>query len=218
MRPSSGVLAALTGLTFFAAPVAHATGSVSVSGGDAIWGTGGVRCSVGFNVHSHDAPALLTAGRCGQGASDWYADPGLTQHIATTALVGFPGNDYVLAIYDQGVSAPSTVNLHDGTFATITSAGDAAIGQRVTRSGAETGVRTGTVTGLNMTVNFPEGTVSGLIRTDICAEPGDNGGSLFDGSAALGLTVGIIGDCASGGESFYEPVPTVLAAVGATIP
>lgn len=34
---------------------------------------------------------------------------------------------------------------------------------------------------LDATVNYAEGSVSGLIRTTVCAEPGDSGGSLFSG-------------------------------------
>ncbi|GAA4534010.1 S1 family peptidase [Amycolatopsis samaneae] len=210
---------ALIGLTLFAAQPSYATGAVSITGGDVIWGTGGTHCTVGFNVHDRDgAPALLTAGHCGTGVRDWYADAELTQHVARTALVDFPGGDFTLAVYDPGVSAPSAVNLHDGTFQPITGPGEATVGERVARSGGRTGVRTGTVTGLNVTVNFPEGTVTGLIQTTVCGEPGDDGGSLYDGSTALGFAVGGSGDCASGGETFYEPVTTVLAAAGATLP
>ena len=39
----------------------------------------------------------------------------------------------------------------------------------------------GEVNGLDASVTYPEGTVDGLIQTDVCAEPGDSGGSLFAG-------------------------------------
>jgi streptogrisin D len=51
----------------------------------------------------------------------------------------------------------------------------------------------------------------------VCAEPGDSGGSLFDGDTALGLTSGGSGDCASGGETFFQPVTEALSATGAQI-
>ena len=62
-----------------------------------------------------------------------------------------------------------------------------------------------------------EGTVNGLIDTSVCAEPGDSGGALFDGGTALGLTSGGSGDCSSGGETFFQPVPAALSALDATI-
>ncbi|OIJ94997.1 hypothetical protein BIV23_35655 [Streptomyces monashensis] len=65
--------------------------------------------------------------------------------------------------------------------------------------------------------HYQEGTVSGLIQTDVCAEPGDSGGALFDGESALGLTSGGSGDCTNGGQTFFQPVPAALAAYGAQI-
>lgn len=185
-----------------------------ISGGDAIWGQG-LRCSLGFNVHdSNGNPAMITAGHCGVATTDWWADSGNAQHIATTQQANFPGTDYSWAAYDAGVDAPSAVN----TGQQITSAGDATVGEFVTRSGSTSGVHTGTVTGLNATVNYQEGSVSGLIDTNVCAEPGDSGGALFDGPTALGLTSGGSGDCTSGGETFFQPVPAALSAYGLTLP
>jgi streptogrisin D len=39
-------------------------------------------------------------------------------------------------------------------------------------------------------VNYPEGTVTGLIKTSLCAQFGDSGGPLFSVSIALGITSG----------------------------
>lgn len=189
-----------------------------VDGGDAIWGPG-LRCSLGFNVtDSSGNPAFLTAGHCGNAATDWYADSANSQHIGTTYSSSFPGTDYALVSYDPGVSGASDVDLYNGSTQQITGAGYATVGESVNRSGSTTGVHGGTVQGLNATVNYSEGTVNGLIDTNVCAEPGDSGGSLFDGSTALGLTSGGSGDCTNGGETFFQPVPDALNAFGATLP
>ncbi|MYS55927.1 trypsin-like serine protease, partial [Streptomyces sp. SID6013] len=97
-------------------------------------------------------------------------------------------------------------------------AAEATVGQEVFRMGSTTGLADGQVLGLDATVNYPEGTVTGLIQTDVCAEPGDSGGSLFtrDG-LAIGLTSGGSGDCTVGGETFFQPVTTALEAVGASL-
>jgi streptogrisin D len=79
-------------------------------------------------------------------------------------------------------------------------------------------VHEGTVQALNASVTYPEGTVNGLIQTDVCAEPGDSGGALFAGDKALGMTSGGSGDCSSGGETFFQPVTTALEATGAQLP
>ncbi|MFD0318833.1 S1 family peptidase [Streptomyces flavalbus] len=190
-----------------------------VSGGDAIFG-GGARCSLGFNVTAADgAPAFLTAGHCGVAAEQW-SDAQNGAPVGTVEQAVFPGDgDFALVRYDDpATEAPSEVDVGGGQLVPIARAAEAAVGQRVFRMGSTTGLFDGTVTGLDATVNYPEGTVTGLIQTDVCAEPGDSGGSLFtqDGSA-IGLTSGGSGDCTIGGETFFQPVTTALAAVGATL-
>ena len=73
------------------------------------------------------------------------------------------------------------------------------------------------MTALNATVNYPQGTVFGLIRTTVCAEPGDSGGSLFAGTTALGLTSGGSGNCSVGGVTFFQPVTEPLALFGVSV-
>ncbi|MFD3841338.1 S1 family peptidase, partial [Streptomyces sp. NPDC058642] len=189
-----------------------------LSGGDAIF-AGGARCSAGFNVTAGDGtPAFLTAGHCGVAAAEWSdADGGAP--IATVDQATFPGDgDFALVKYDDPATvAPSDVNVGDQTVA-ISQAADAEVGLQVFRMGSTTGLSDGQVLGLDATVNYPEGTVTGLIQTNVCAEPGDSGGSLFtqDG-LAIGLTSGGSGDCTVGGETFFQPVTTALEAVGATL-
>ncbi|MFG2333997.1 S1 family peptidase [Streptomyces sp. NPDC048604] len=190
-----------------------------IEGGDAIFG-GGSRCSLGFNVTTQDGrPGFLTAGHCGVAVEQW-SEQQNGQPIATVQEAVFPGEgDFALVTYDDpNVQAPSAVDIGDGETVEIRQAADAAVGLQVFRMGSTTGLRDGQVTGLNATVNYPEGTVSGLIQTDVCAEPGDSGGALFtrDGNA-IGLTSGGSGDCTSGGETFFQPVTTALDAVGAQI-
>jgi streptogrisin B len=180
-----------------------------LSAGDAIFG-GKYRCSLGFNVISGSTYYFLTAGHCGSLVSTWYINSGHTTLIGPTVSYSFPGNDYALVRYDN-------ISLsHPGGFTVA----DAVVGERVTRDGSTTGVHTGTVEALNVSVRYTGhlgGKVSGLIQTDVCAEPGDSGGPLYDGSKALGLTSGGSGDCTSGGTTFFQPVREAARAYGATI-
>ncbi|MFD4630380.1 S1 family peptidase [Streptomyces sp. NPDC058284] len=185
-----------------------------IAGGDAIWGSG-ARCSLGFNVVKGGEPYFLTAGHCGNAVKSWSDSQGGAE-IGATQESSFPGNDYALVKYTADTPHPSEVNLYGGTQA-ISKAGDATVGQKVTRSGSTTQVHDGEVTALDATVNYQEGQVDGLIQTTVCAEPGDSGGALFAGDTALGLTSGGSGDCSSGGETFFQPVPEALSAYGAEI-
>ena len=188
-----------------------------IAGGDAIYGSG-YRCSLGFNVTTSDGAAgFITAGHCGNVVSTWFSDQGESAQLATTGQSVFPGNDYSIATYTGSDAHPSEVDLYNGSTQAISGAADATVGENVQRSGSTTQVQGGSVTGLDASVTYEEGTVNGLIDTNVCAEPGDSGGSLFDGSSALGLTSGGSGDCSSGGETFFQPVPAALSALGASI-
>ncbi|MFD3929050.1 S1 family peptidase [Streptomyces sp. NPDC058614] len=185
-----------------------------VAGGDAITGGGG-RCSLGFNVVKGGEPYFITAGHCTEAISTWSAGGTV---IGENEQSSFPGNDYGLVKYTADVDHPSEVDLYNGSAQAITQAGDPTVGQSVTRSGSTTQVHSGTVTGLDATVNYGNGDiVNGLIQTNVCAEPGDSGGSLFSGSTAIGLTSGGSGDCTSGGETFFQPVTEALSATGSAI-
>ncbi|MEU8548981.1 S1 family peptidase [Streptomyces roseoverticillatus] len=184
--------------------------------GDAIWDNDG-QCSLGFNVVKDGHPYFLTAGHCGKAGTTWSDEKGGSP-IGTTEDSQYPGNDYAIVKYTGNTPHPSEVNLYNGSYQKITKAGEATVGQKVFRSGSTTQVHDGKVTGLDETVNYVDGdTVEGLIKTTVCAEPGDSGGALYDRETALGLTSGGSGDCSSGGETFFQPVPEALKAYGAQI-
>ncbi|MFI7005394.1 S1 family peptidase [Streptomyces sp. NPDC050145] len=169
--------------------------------GDAIYG-GGYRCSVAFNVVQGSTYYFLTAGHCGNVANTWYANSAQSTLIGPTVGSSFPGNDYALVRYDNASLT------HPGGY----TAADAYVGEPVKRSGSTTGTKSGTVTGLDATVHYSGGgTVRGMIQTNVCAEPGDSGGALYDGSKALGITSGGSGNCTVGGTTFFQPVPEALA-------
>ncbi|GHH64943.1 S1 family peptidase [Promicromonospora soli] len=175
--------------------------------GDAIYGSG-YRCSLGFNVQSGGQYYFITAGHCGDVAPTWYANSAQSTLIGPTVASSFPGDDYALVRYDN------TSLTHPGGY----TAGNAYVGERVTRDGSTTGVHSGTVTALNVSVNYQgSGRVRGMIQTNVCAEPGDSGGALYDGTIALGITSGGSGNCTTGGTTFFQPVTEALSAYGVSI-
>jgi streptogrisin B len=190
---------------------------ILIAGGQAIYSGG--RCSLGANVRRGTTYYFVTAGHCTSVGTTWYANSAQTTVLGSRAGSSFPGNDYGLVRYTSLVAHPSAVYTYPGLL-TINGAGNAYVGQAVCRSGSTTGVRCGTVTALNATVNYAEGSVSGLIRTNICAEPGDSGGPLY--AAGTGTILGILsggsGNCTSGGTTYYQPIMEILAAYGVTVP
>ncbi|MFE0133134.1 S1 family peptidase [Streptomyces sp. NPDC059037] len=183
-----------------------------ISGGDAIYASSW-RCSLGFNVRSGTTYYFLTAGHCTDGAGTWWSNSGHTTTIGSTTGSSFPTNDYGIVKYSGSISHPGTVGSQD-----ITSAGNPTVGQAVKRRGSTTGTHGGSVTGLNATVNYGGGDiVYGMIKTNVCAEPGDSGGPLYAGTKALGLTSGGSGNCSSGGTTFFQPVTEALSRYGVSV-
>ncbi|WP_117214912.1 S1 family peptidase [Allorhizocola rhizosphaerae] len=192
---------------------------VLIAGGQAIY-TGSARCSLGANVRQGSTYFFVTAGHCTNAGATWYGNATRTTVLGTRTGTSFPGNDYGIVRYtNTSVPHPSAVHTYPGTL-NIVGPGSPVVGQTVCRSGSTTGVRCGQITGLNQTVNYAQGTVYGLIRTNICAEPGDSGGPLYVPSTGriLGILSGGSGNCTTGGTTFYQPINEILATYGVTIP
>jgi streptogrisin D len=199
-----------------APPLTASVSATSFQGGDPIPGT---RCTIGFNVRdSSNVYYFLTSRRCGGYVGYvFYTDSTRTTVLGTTVGIS-PGNkDYAIVKYASGISHPGAVNIYNGASQDITSAASAYVGEPVKRSGSGTGVRSGTVTAINVTVYYAEGTVNGMIKTNICFESGDAGGPLFDGAKAIGLASGGSGNCSTGGTTYFQPVTEPLAVYGVSV-
>jgi streptogrisin C len=180
-----------------------------VRGGDAYYMGG--RCSVGFSVSG----GFVTAGHCGTTGT---ATQGYNQ-VAQGTFRGssFPGNDYAWVQVNSNWTPQPWVNNYAGGNVTVAGSTEAAVGASICRSGSTTGWRCGTVQAKNSTVNYPQGTVTGLTRTNACAEPGDSGGSWLSGQQAQGVTSGGSGNCSSGGTTYFQPVNEILSVYGLTL-
>jgi streptogrisin A/streptogrisin B len=189
-----------------------------IAGGQLIYAPG-LRCTLGFNVRNGSGEYFaLAAGHCLAYATTWYVDAAMTQILGHVVAVSYPGNDFGLIKYVNPALADGRIYLYNGTYRDITQAGNAYVGQTVSRSGATSGLHSGTVTALNATVNYGNGDiVYGLVQTTVCSEPGDSGSPFFASSTALGLASGGSGDCTSGGTTFYQPVTEALAAYGVSV-
>lgn len=178
---------------------------LDVVGGNAYFIDNAFRCSVGFAVNG----GFITAGHCGS--------PGSTTTTPTGSFAGssFPGNDYAFVRTSETTRA--AVNNYSGGTVAVRGASSAPIGSSICRSGSTTGWQCGTIQARSSTVNYAEGSVSGLIRTNACAEGGDSGGSALSGNQAQGVTSGGSGNCTVGGTTYFQPVGEILNAYGLTL-
>lgn len=183
--------------TDVAAPETFAT----IRGGIAYYINNASRCSVGFAVQG----GFVTAGHCGAA--------GDSTNYGTFQGSSFPGNDYAW-VATPGHTPVGQVSDYAGGTVAVKGSTPAAVGATVCRSGSTTGWHCGQVQAYNSTVRYSQGSVSGLIRTSVCAEPGDSGGSLLAGNQAQGVTSGGSGDCTSGGTTYFQPVNEILQTYG----
>ena len=192
--------------------------STRISGGEAIYARAAGAARSASTSRSGSTYYFLTAGHCTNIAPNWYGNSGQTALLGTRAGSSFPGNDYGIVRYSnpaprrrQRLPLQRQLPRHHRRRQRLRRA------SRRSARGSTTGLRSGSVTALNATVNYAEGKVRGLIRTNVCAQPGDSGGSLFSGSTALGLTSGGSGNCSIGGTTFFQPVMPVLSRYGVSV-
>ena len=190
------------------APKTLAAGTV---GGDPYY-TGNVRCSIGFSVYG----GFVTAGHCAQpgaGVSGWDGS-----YIGNFQGSSFPDNDYAWVNVGSGWwTVPVVLGWGTVSDQLVRGSAVAPVGASICRSGSTTHWHCGTVLAQNETVNYSQGAVHELTKTNVCAEPGDSGGSFISGDQAQGVTSGGWGNCSSGGETWFQPVNEILGRYGLTL-
>ncbi|MBB5937351.1 S1 family peptidase [Streptomyces zagrosensis] len=182
-----------------------------VRGGDAYYIGSGSRCSIGFSVTKGTQSGFATAGHCGKAGATTTGYNRVAQGSFQASR--FPGADMAwVAVNSQWTVKPWV----KGPSGNVTVAGSqqTAVGGSICRSGSTTGWHCGTVQQHNTSVSYPQGTISGVTRTSVCAEPGDSGGSYISGSQAQGVTSGGSGNCSSGGTTYHQPINPILSAYG----
>ncbi|WP_327089181.1 alpha-lytic protease prodomain-containing protein [Nonomuraea sp. NBC_01738] len=184
-----------------------------IRGGDAYYIGSGTRCSVGFSITRGATNGFVSAGHCAVASN-----VSGSNRVALGTFQGssFPGNDYSWVAANAQWVARGVV-VQGGSTIPVAGSTPAVVGSSVCRSGSTTGWHCGTVQQLNTSVTYQEGTVSQVTRTNVCAEPGDSGGSFISGSQAQGVTSGGSGNCSSGGTTYFQPVNEILQTYGLTL-
>ncbi|WP_067461055.1 S1 family peptidase [Actinomadura macra] len=183
-------------------------------GGERYW-TSKYGCSIAFSVTG----GFISAGHCGGVGEKTRGSNQVDQ--GTFKGSSFPGDDYAWVDTNAQWTPTPKLTRWNGSYETVQGATEAPIGSAVCRSGGTTNTQLwcGKIKERNASVQYEQGTVSGLIRTDICADPGDSGGALITetGGQAQGITSGGSGSCkdgqGEGDEVFFQPVDEVLQLV-----
>ncbi|MEU4541268.1 S1 family peptidase [Streptosporangium sp. NPDC023825] len=173
------------------------------------------RCSVGFSVLKGTQNGFVTAGHCGRTGN---ATTGFNR-VAQGTFQGsvFPGSDYAWVLANTNWTATPTVDNGQGGTVPVAGARIAIEGASVCRSGSTTDWHCGLIQQRDASITYPQGTVNGLTRTTVCAEPGDSGGSFISVDQAQGVTSGGSGDCSQGGTTYFQPIAPILTAYGLTL-
>ncbi|PWV54909.1 MULTISPECIES: S1 family peptidase [Nocardiopsis] len=181
-----------------------------IVGGDAYY-MGGGRCSVGFAVtDSSGNDGFVTAGHCGTVGTSADSEDGSGSGVFEESI--FPGNDAAFVSSTSNWTVTNLVNMYSsGGTQTVGGSSQAPVGAAVCRSGSTTGWHCGSIEARGQSVSYPEGTVTDMTRTDVCAEPGDSGGSFIADDQAQGMTSGGSGNCSSGGTTYYQEVGPALS-------
>ncbi|MEU6997400.1 S1 family peptidase [Nonomuraea sp. NPDC046570] len=187
-----------------------------VRGGDAYYIGSGSRCSVGFSVTKAGTPGgFVTAGHCGTVGQTTRGHNQVAQGVFRGS--SFPGNDYAWVEVNSQWTPVGVVNGYSAGIIPVGGSTVATVGSAVCRSGSTTQWHCGTIQQLNTSVTYSQGTIYEVTRTNVCAEPGDSGGSFISGSQAQGVTSGGSGTCSSGGTTYFQPVNEILSAYGLTL-
>ncbi len=171
----------------------------------------GSACSIGFAVSG----GFVTAGHCGAAGKEVLTAS--WARMGTVQAASFPGHDYAWVRVDSGFTPVPRENNYAGGTVDVAGSTEAPVGASVCRSGATTGWRCGVIEQKNITVNYGNGDIPGLVRGTACAEGGDSGGSVISGNQAQGVTSGRINDCSNGGKFIYQPVNPILSAYGLSL-
>ncbi|WP_433334650.1 S1 family peptidase [Spirillospora sp. CA-294931] len=206
----TGTLAGtLAALAMTPAPQATAVAVYDVRGGDSFTtAPASGRCTVGFSVQG----GYVTTGKCGSPGATVIGYNGVAQGTMQPSTL--PGGAGGWVKTNTSWRPRGLVNRHDGTFVAVRGSQAAPVGSAACMAGATSGWKCGTIQARNVTVNFPEGTLTGLIRASVCAAPGDLGAPLVANGQAQGVLVGSGG---GGCPSYFYPVDKLLSVYGLTL-
>jgi streptogrisin C len=203
------LLVCLLGLP--AAATASTTAPAPIGGGSLLFTSGGARCTAAFAARSGSTGYLIA----GPGCSGSFATPVYSGNNVLVGQVTASATGYSVVRVTNTTAWQLVGWITTGAGAVhISGSVETPVGGAVCLLSRTAGVRCGTVVAKNQTVNFPQGVLTGLTRTNICMEPGAV--AFVSGSQAQGVPIGGSGSCPSG-SSFFLPINRILSTYGLTL-
>ena len=176
-------------------------------------GNAGARCTVAFAATDGSREYLVAGNGCDTTTSTrLYSGDNV---FVGSVVGGLDGGYVVVAV--RNTEAWDVVGWIDaGARYPVAGSKETPVGGRVCLLSHTAGITCGTVTAKNVTITFPEGTISGLTRTDVCAQPRSI--AFVTDDQAQGVPVGGgSGFCTTPGTSYFYPVNRILSAYGLTL-
>ena len=184
-------------------------------GGNAYYIGATSRCSIGFPVTQRHPERFRQRRPLRQDGQHHHGFNRVAQGVFQGST--FPISDYAWVAVNANWTAKPAVDNGDGGTVPVVGARVAIEGASVCRSGSTTDWHCGLIQQRDASVTYPQGTVFGLTRTNVCAEPGDSGGSFISIDQAQGVTSGGSGDCSAGGTTYFQPIGPILTAYGLSL-
>ncbi|WP_326826168.1 S1 family peptidase [Streptosporangium sp. NBC_01756] len=184
-------------------------------GGDAYYAGPTTRCSVGFSVVHGTQNGFVSAGHCGTAGRTTLGFNRAAQGIFQAST--FPVSDFAWVSVNSDWTPKPAVNNGSGGVVSVAGSRPAIEGASVCRSGSASGWHCGLILQRGASVAYAQGIISELVRTNVCAEAGDSGGSFISVDQAQGIASGGSGDCTVGGATYFQPINEILTAYGLSL-
>lgn len=213
------LIASLTVLLacLFGLPATASAAPAPIGGGSTLFnpaGGSGTQCTVAFAAAGGGREYLIAGAGCGTTTStQLYSGNNV---LVGPVVGGLDGGYVVVAVTNTAAwDVVGWINAPGGKYS-IGGSTETPVGGRVCLLSYTAGITCGTVTAKNVTISYPEGTISGLTRTNICPQPRSI--AFVTGDQAQGVPFGGgSGICTTAGTSFFFPVNRILSAYGLTL-
>lgn len=212
------LIATLTVLVacLFGLPAVAVAAPTPIGGGAILFnplGGAGRQCTVAFAAADSGREYLIAGAGCDTATS---AQLYSGDNVLVGTVVGGLDGGYVVVLVTNTDAWDVVGWIDAGTRYPVAGSKETPVGGRVCLLSHTSGIVCGTVTAKNVTITFPEGTVTGLTRTNICPQPRSIAYVTDDQAQGVPFGGGS-GICTTAGTSYFFPVNRILSAYGLTL-